>query len=133
MTKQSTQPWEHPAERNLIHMNEFNNSKYNVLNFMPWLWNSWEEYLHAVYPVAVNSAGGLWHAKKDTWFENVSRLCKAVNKLEDCMNSLRELGFTGKDHSRPPDDPKISQQASNWALEAVYAGEDLLFFDTRLS
>ena len=98
---------------------------------MPWLWNSWEEYLSAVYPVAVDSGGGLWHAKKDTWFENVSRLCKAVNKLEDCTNSLKALGFTGKDHSRPPDDPKINQQARNLILEAVYAGEELLFFDKR--
>lgn len=99
---------------------------------MPWLWNSWEEYLAAVHPVAVDSGGGLWHAKKDTWFENVCRLCKAVRKLEDCRNSLRELGFTGKDHSLPPDDPEISQDASNLVLEAVYAGEELLFFDRRL-
>ena len=102
------------------------------LNFMPWLWNSWEEYLDAVYPVAVDRGGGLWHAKRDTWFENVSQLCKAVTKLEDCTNSLRELGFTGKDHSRPPNDPKVSQQANNLVLEAVYAGEELLFFDRRL-
>jgi hypothetical protein len=99
---------------------------------MPWLWNSWEEYLTAVYPVAVDRAGGLWHAKKDTWFENVCRLCKAVRTLEDSTNSLRELGFTGKDRSRPPDDPEISQQANNLVLEAVYAGEELLFFDKRL-
>jgi hypothetical protein len=99
---------------------------------MPWIWNSWEEYLAAVYPVAVDRGGGLWHAKKDTWFENVCRLCKAVRTLEDSPNSLRELGFTGKDHSRPPDDPAISQQANNLVLEAVYAGEELLFFDKRL-
>jgi hypothetical protein len=99
---------------------------------MPWIWNSWEEYLTAVYPVAVDRGGGLWHAKKDTWFENVCRLCKAVRTLEDSTNSLRELGFTGKDHSRPPDDPEISQQANNLVLEAVYAGEELLFFDKRL-
>lgn len=99
---------------------------------MPWLWNSWEEYLKAVYPVAVNPDGGLWHAKKDTWFKNASRLWSAVHKLEDCTNSLRALGFTGEDHTRPPDDPAISQQANNLVLEAVYAGEELLFFDKRL-
>jgi hypothetical protein len=100
--------------------------------FMPWLWNSWKEYLDAVYPIAVNDNGGLWHATKDTWFENACRLCKAVHKLEDCTNSLRELRYAGKDHNHPATDSKISQQARNLVLEAVYAGEELLFFDKRL-
>jgi len=99
---------------------------------MPWLWNSWEEYLDWVYPVAVNTNGGLWHAKKDTSFENSCRLFEAVRKIEDSTNSLRALGFTGKDNARPPTDPAVSQQARNIVLEAVYAGEELLFFDKRL-
>ena len=103
-----------------------------VPKLMPWLWNSWEEYLNAVYPVAVDANGGLWHAKTDSWFENSRRLWRAVRKIEDSTNSLRALGFTGKDEARPPADPAVSQQASNFVLEAVYAGEELLFFDKRL-
>lgn len=99
---------------------------------MPWLWNSWKEYLNSVYPVAVNTHGGLWHAKNDTWFENSRRLYEAVRKIEQSTNSLRELGFTGKDDDHPPSDPAVSEQASNFVLEAVYAGEELLFFDKRL-
>jgi hypothetical protein len=104
-----------------------------VAPFMTWFWNSWQEYLDAVYPVAVDRHGGLWHSKKDTWFEKACRLWESVRKLEDCTKALRELGFTGKDHDRPPDAPEISQRANNLVLEAVYAGEELLFFDRRLT
>ncbi|HLJ88524.1 MAG TPA: hypothetical protein VKZ53_17015 [Candidatus Angelobacter sp.] len=88
--------------------------------------------MNAVYPIAVNNRGRLAQAKKDTCFENGRRLWHAVRKLEDCTNSLRDLGFTGKDHIPFPDDPVISQQASRLVMEAVYAGEELLFFDRRL-
>jgi hypothetical protein len=81
----------------------------------------------------VDSHGGLWHAKKDTWFENSSKLFAAVRKLEECLQSLKKLGFTGKDHDKPPDDPETSDRAANFVLEAVYAGEEMLFFDKRLA
>src|SRR5579864_6152410 len=101
-------------------------------NFMPWIRNSWEEYLAAVYPVAVDKGGGLWHAKKDYMVRECLPALQGRSHARRFHEFASRAGFTGKDHLRPPDDPEISQQANNLVLEAVYAGEELLFFDKRL-
>jgi hypothetical protein len=100
---------------------------------MAWLWNSWEEYVDIVHPVALDSPGRVRLTQQSSWFEMECHLWKAVEELKDNVQSLRELGFTGSDHDRPPSDPSIIDKAAPLVLEAVYAAEELLLYHKRLA
>ena len=100
---------------------------------MAWLWDSWEEYVDAVHPVAVDRPGLLRLSHRDSWFETESRLLSAVRKLQEAIHSLSELGFTGRDHDRPPKDAANSKKAESVVLDAVYAGEELLLYHKKLA
>src|SRR2546427_7180330 len=100
---------------------------------MAWLWNSWEEYVEMVHPLAVDSPGLVRISQRDSWFETEGRLWEAVKELEEKAEALRKLGFTGSSHDHPPNDPSIIEQAGPIVWEAVYAGEELLLYHKRLA
>jgi hypothetical protein len=100
---------------------------------MAWLWNSWEEYLDTVNPVALDSPGRFRLSQRDSWFETQCHLWEAVQKLRAAARALSKLGFTGDDHDSPPDDPSILEEAERLVLEAVYSGEELLLYHKRLA
>src|SRR5229473_3266739 len=100
---------------------------------MAWLWSSWQEYLDYVHPVAVNSRGHFNAAVRRSTFEAESQLADAVRQLSGSMQSLAELGFTGKDDNVPPNDASILQRARRLVIELIYAGEELLLYHERLA
>ena len=100
---------------------------------MAWVWNSWEEYIAVVNPVAVDAPGRLRLAQRSSWFQTDTQLWEAVKELEEKVQGLRKLGFTGNDHDRPPNDPSIMNEVHSLALDAVYAGEELLLHHRKLA
>lgn len=100
---------------------------------MAWLWDSWKEYVDNVQPVAADNPGRLRLAQRSSRFETDAHLWAAAKELEEKAQSLHELGFTGRNHDRPPTDPSIIEQAEPLVLEAVYAGEELLLYHKRLA
>src|SRR5258707_15331124 len=99
---------------------------------MAWLWSSWQEYLDYVIPVAVNRRGSFNAAARKSRFDAEVELGDAVRQLSDSMQSLAELGFTGKDDNVPPNDPSILNEARHLVIELVFAGEELLLYHARL-
>jgi hypothetical protein len=99
---------------------------------MAWLWNSWEEYVDIVHPIAVGKPG-LRRAQRSSWFETECHLWEAAQKLTKASQALYDLGFSGENHDRPPNDPSIIKQTRPLVLEAVYAGEKLLLYHKRLA
>src|ERR1035438_5991187 len=97
---------------------------------MAWLWNSWEEYVDYVHPVAIRR--GHWR-HRNSWFETESHLWNAARELRESTRSLRELGFTGNDRDRPPSDLSVIGQARSTVVKAVFAGEELLLYHKRLA
>jgi hypothetical protein len=100
---------------------------------MAWLWKSWDEYVRRVQPVAFDKPGYVRLAERDSLFEVDGRLRDAKRELDEGTQSLRKLGFAGRKHDKPPNDPAILGQAQRLVWEAVYAAEELLLYHRRLA
>jgi hypothetical protein len=100
---------------------------------MAWLWDSWEDYVDAVHPWAVEHSGLLRLAHQRPWCEVECGLFEAVQKLSEALASLRKLGFSGEDHDRPPKDSSAIRQAEPLVEDAIFAGEELLLYHKRLA
>ena len=100
---------------------------------MAWLWDSWEEYADGVHPVAVDRSGIIRMSHQDSWFETESSMCEAVWKLEEKVEALRQLGFTGSSHDKPPQDSSIIAKAEHLVWEAIFEAETLLAYHKRLA
>lgn len=100
---------------------------------MAWLWNSWEEYVDIVHPVAVDSPQRVRLSRRESWFEAEHSLYKAVHNLEEKSQALCQLGFRRKDDAGPVHDRALVGQAQPLVLDAVYAGEELLLYHKRLA
>lgn len=100
---------------------------------MAWLWDSWEEYVDAVHPWAVEHSGLLRLAHRRPWCEVECELLKAVQRLSEATTSLRKLGFSGKDHDRPPKDCSVIEQAEPLVEDAIFAADELLLYHKRLA
>jgi hypothetical protein len=68
---------------------------------MAWLWDSWEEYVDIVRPVAVDSPQRVRLSHRDSWFEVEHLLCKAVHNLEEKSHALYRLGFRSSEDAAP--------------------------------
>ena len=100
---------------------------------MAWLWKSWDEYVRTVQPVAFDKPGYAHLAERDSLFEVDGRLRDAKRELDEGTESLRKLGFAGRKHAKPPNDPAILGQAQRLVWEAVYSAEELLLYHRRLA
>lgn len=100
---------------------------------MAWLWDSWEEYVDIVHPVAMDSPQRVRQSQRDSWFENQKALYKAVGSLEEKSYALSQLGFIGSADAAPVYDQALVEQAAPLVLDAVYAGEELLLYHKRLA
>jgi len=98
---------------------------------MPWLWNSWEEFVDVVRPVAVDSPQRVRMSQRDPWFQTEHSLYKAFHELEEKSQALSRLGFGGD--ACPAHDQALVDQAHPLVLDAVYAGEELLLLHKRLA
>lgn len=99
---------------------------------MPWLWNSWEEYVEWVHP-SVGRRGAWRLSHQQPWTEAESQLWEAVRRLTEARSSLHELGFTGSDDDVPPEDAGILGDAKRLVLSAIHSGEKLLLYHKRLA
>ena len=100
---------------------------------MAWLWDTWDEYIDAVHP-AVLIRSGTWRlSRRQPWIEVESSLWEAVRSLTEAYESLCSLGFSGKEHQRPPGDSLIIDKAKQLVLSAIYSGEKLLLYHKRLA
>jgi len=100
---------------------------------MTWLWNSWEEYVDIVHPVALDSPQRVRMSQMDSWFDAGHCLYKALRELEEKSHALYELGFRGKDDPEPACDPVLVGQAYPLVMDAVHAAEELLLYHKRLA
>src|SRR5258708_7143468 len=100
---------------------------------MAWLWDSWEEYVDIVHPVAVDSPQRVRMSQRDSWFEAEHSLYKALRELEEKCHALHQLGFRGKDDAAPEHDPVLVEQAYPLVMDAVHAAEELLLYHKRLA
>jgi len=55
---------------------------------MAWLWNSWEEYVDVVHPVALDSPQRVRLSQRESWFEAEHSLYKAIHDLEEKSQAL---------------------------------------------
>jgi len=62
---------------------------------MAWLWDSWEEYVDILHPMAVDSPQRVRMSQRDPWFEAEHSLYKALRELEEKCHALHQLGFIG--------------------------------------
>jgi len=100
---------------------------------MAWLWDSWEEYVDVVHPVAVESPHRVRLSQEDSWFKAEHSLYKTAGKLEKNLRALGQLGFGGCNAAAPAHDQVLVEQAYPLVMEAVYAGEELLLYHRRLA
>src|SRR5258708_6028399 len=100
---------------------------------MAWLWDSWEEYVDVVQPVAVDSPQRVRMSERDSWFEAEHSLYKALRELEEKSRALHQLGFGGNSDPAPGYDPELLGQAQPLVIDAVYAGEELLLYHKKLA
>ncbi len=100
---------------------------------MAWLWSSWHEFIERVNPNSVTNPASLRATLHDSWFETEERLFKAGQKINNALQSLFELGFTGKDENQPPSGDEIEHTAYHLVEDIVYAGEELLLCHERLA
>jgi hypothetical protein len=100
---------------------------------MAWLWDSWEEYVDIVRPVALDSPQRVRMSQRDSWFETEHSLYKAVGELEQKTRALCSLGFRGTDDATPAHDEALVDQAQPLVMDAVYAAEELLLYHKRLA
>jgi hypothetical protein len=98
---------------------------------MAWLWESWEEFVKYVQPVAVQ-CGRFQHACRATELELLGELSEAVRDLRKANAALATLGFDGKRTKQPKDEARM-HEARNEVINAVYAGEALLLLHKRLT
>jgi hypothetical protein len=98
---------------------------------MAWLWESWEEFVGYVNPVAVQP-GRFRHAIQATEMELLHDLLESVRGLRDANKALGELGFDGKNLKNAKDNVTL-HEGHNRVIEAVYAGEALLLHHKRLT
>lgn len=101
---------------------------------MPWLWNSWEEYVDIVHPAAADKPGPFRAMQFDSWFEMEARLFAAVGEFKEKVEELKKLGFSRDlrmgDVSK---DKERIRKAWDVVLNATYAGEELLLHHKRLA
>jgi len=101
---------------------------------MAWLWNSWEEYVAAVNPVAVQgSSDRVRLSHTDSRSLTKHSLYEAVRELKENALELKKLGFKGREISTPAHNPAIVSKAFVLVQDAVYAGEELLLYHKRLA
>ena len=99
---------------------------------MAWLWNSWEEYVDIVRPVAVDNPQRVRQSQRDSWLETEHSLYKALRELEEKTHALCQLGFRGSDDP-PAHDQALVGQALPLVMDAVCAGEEVLLYHKRLA
>lgn len=99
---------------------------------MAWLWDSFEEFCYHVRPgLVADHDGPFREARRLTLLEQHTRITKALMMLASARDALRRLGFgdwppQDEDHSR-------ADQAYNICEQAVWYGEDLLLYHSRLA
>lgn len=103
----------------------------NEENEMAWLWESWEEFVRDVEPVAIQR-GRFQHARHATELDLLKDLLEAVRDFRAANEGLAALGFDGKSTKQTKDDTTL-HKAHNLVIEAVYAGEALLLHHRRLA
>jgi hypothetical protein len=98
---------------------------------MTWLWSSYEEFNEYVFPVARDSIRAVRFTKLKSWFECEEEIFKAVNKITNAKNEIREKGYT--EHPYPGMSEEELSAAHILASELVYAGETLLLYHKKLA
>jgi hypothetical protein len=100
---------------------------------MAWLWDSWEEYVDIVHPVAVDSPQLVRLSQRESWFEAEHSFYEAIHDLKEKSRALHRLGGKDKDDAGSGFDLAFVEQAEPLVMEAVYAGEKLLLYHKRLA
>jgi hypothetical protein len=100
---------------------------------MAWLWSSWKEYKEFVQPVIFNSRGVFILAARGSWFHTLHRLSEIVLRVENNLESLNQLGFTGEDNNSPPADPEVVDKAYTLSIDLINHTERLLLYHKRLA
>jgi hypothetical protein len=99
---------------------------------MPWLWESWEEYVKRCHPAGIRS-GSFNLSYRSTGLESTRLLLESVDNLREASGALIDLGFRRQNTALPKLDAALVRSAREQVINAVYAGETLLLHHKRLA